>query len=254
MEPAPPATLTVARATAAAYAKASAASPGQNVTQCNLCAGRLYPFERVPAGGKFYHKRCLRCRVCGVNLAGVHFSWIAHEGCLFCPADVPPNPSRVVVNEKAPGWAAKTYFDRLAGMSDVMLSIINLLRPHFAPFVTEQEYTERYVAWGKQLVTLKRASKFFCVPLAKWNNCGLADYAAYLVARERGAEALLNGRASGWAQVLATGELDRWEHAEARRLHSEDDKVRLAARVLRGPICVRWLRLRMYMYRCTRVC
>jgi hypothetical protein len=105
-------------------------------------------------------------------------------------------------------------------MSDVVLYIVQLMQPRFAAFVTQRSYLERYVAWGKQLMTLKHASRHFCTPLQKWDCMGVADYAAYLVAKARGAPHLLSGR-SGWAHVLASGELDRWEFAEARQLHVE---------------------------------
>lgn len=194
-------------------------------SHCHLCGQAVYTTERVPAGGKYYHRRCVRCCVCGVNLSGVHFSWIAYEGSLFCADDVPAKPMRTRVM-KSTGWAARSYFDRLSGMSDLMLYIILMLRPPFASFTSQSSYFERYVAWGKQLMALKHANRCFCTPLAKWNNCGVADYAAFLVAKERGAENLLNGRSSGWAQVLASGELDRWEFAEARTLSLAGNDVR----------------------------
>lgn len=195
------------------------------VIPCHSCGKQVYPFERIPAGGKSYHKQCVRCCICHAPLFGVHFSWIAHEGRLFCPTDVPNRPMRVKV-DRSPSWDSPTLFDRLAGMSDIVLEMIELLRPRrFASFTEQHQYTERYVDYGKQLMTLKLACSFFCKPLAKWNNMGIADYAAYRLGKERGAPDLVNGRASGWAQVLASGELDRWEFAEARRLHLQGDQV-----------------------------
>ena len=53
-------------------------------TCCHRCGKRVYPVERVDVGALF-HRRCFRCRVCGLRLSLVSYHW--YPGDVFDNSD-----------------------------------------------------------------------------------------------------------------------------------------------------------------------
>ena len=60
----------------------------KNKDLCYRCQKRVYPVERVDVGALF-HRRCFRCRVCGLQLTLKTFHWEQENTPdVYCPAHV----------------------------------------------------------------------------------------------------------------------------------------------------------------------
>ncbi|KAK0068778.1 hillarin-like isoform X1 [Biomphalaria pfeifferi] len=56
---------------------------------CHRCGSRVYPVERVDVGALF-HRRCFRCRICGLQLTLRTFHWDQTTAPdIYCHAHVP---------------------------------------------------------------------------------------------------------------------------------------------------------------------
>ncbi|KAK3790825.1 hypothetical protein RRG08_038315 [Elysia crispata] len=57
---------------------------------CHRCGGRVYPVERVDVGALF-HRRCFRCKICGLQLSLRTFNWDQSNNPpdIYCQAHMP---------------------------------------------------------------------------------------------------------------------------------------------------------------------